>query len=287
MSDDPTAAPIATAQESQAAEPARDPWTSLRRFTPARIALGRAGTSLPTDEVLRFAGAHAQARDAVHLPLDVDTLADDLRALGFAPLRACSRAATRAQYLARPDLGRRLDDASCGALAPSLSLPASTSASASAPGLCVVIGDGLSAVAAQSHAAPLLAALRQALDVPIAHVVIATQARVALGDEIGALLGAPQVLMLLGERPGLSSPDSLGAYLTWAPAVGCADSQRNCVSNIRPQGLPLAEAAARLAWLVRESARRRVTGIELKDDSAIAAVVETTTLPISSKAPPP
>ena len=248
--DEPTPAPA----------PPADPWTALRRHTPARISLGRAGTSLPTSEVLRFAAAHALARDAVHLPLDVDGLLADLRGQGLDVVAVTSRATSRMEYLTRPDLGRQLAVASRDAL--------ETDADA---GLCVVIGDGLSAVAAQMHGVPLVAALR-ANGLDIDRIVVATQTRVALGDEIGERVGAPLVLMLLGERPGLTSPDSLGAYLTWAPKVGRADSERNCVSNIRPEGLALADAAARIAWLVRESQRRRVTGIELKDDSEVPAV---------------
>jgi ethanolamine ammonia-lyase small subunit len=263
--------------ESRAESPAEpqgtppDPWTALRRHTPARIALGRAGTSLPTSEVLRFAAAHAQARDAVHLPLDAAALEADLRSRGFDVLQVRSRAATRTEYLVRPDLGRALDEASRAALA----------AHAAAQGpidLCLVVGDGLSAIAAQRHAAPLVAALAQALDdgagaaLRIGPVVVATQARVALADEIGQRLEAALALILLGERPGLSSPDSLGAYLTWAPAPGHAEAARNCVSNIRPEGLPPPAAAARLAWLVRAALRRRVTGIELKDESDAATL---------------
>jgi len=240
--------------------PAPDPWTALRRHTPARISLGRAGTSLPTAEVLRVAAAHALARDAVHLPLDVDGLLADLNGQGLDAVAVTSRASSRTEYLTRPDLGRQLAVDSRDALEPDADA-----------GLCIVIGDGLSAVAAQRHAAPLLSVLRtNGLD--IGRIVVATQARVALGDEIGERVGAAAVLVLLGERPGLSSPDSLGAYLTWAPKIGCADSQRNCVSNIRPEGLPLSDAAARIAWLVRESRRRRVTGIALKDDSDVPAV---------------
>jgi ethanolamine ammonia-lyase small subunit len=237
-----------------------DPWTTLRRHTPARIALGRAGTSLPTHEVLRFAAAHAAARDAVHLPLDVAALLADLRDHGLDAVTVHSRARSRQEYLTRPDLGRQLAPDSRVALACD-----------GVAGLCVVIGDGLSAVAAQMHAVPLVVALRAA-GVGTGRIVVATQARVALGDEIGACLQASLVLVLLGERPGLSSPDSLGAYLTWAPQPGRADSERNCVSNIRPEGLALPEAAARIGWLVRESLRRRVTGIELKDDSEVPAV---------------
>ena len=248
---------------THAPAPPADPWTALRRHTPARISLGRSGTSLPTSEVLRFAAAHALARDAVHLPLDVAALLADLRAQGLDAATVASRAGSRVEYLTRPDLGRRLAPGSRDALEGD-----------AAGGLCIVIGDGLSAVAAQTHGAPLVAALRDA-GVVANRIVVATQARVALGDEIGERLGASLLLMLLGERPGLSSPDSLGAYLTWAPKVGRADSERNCVSNIRPEGLALADAAARIAWLVRESQRRRVTGIELKDDSEVPAVAAT------------
>ena len=244
---------------SRAPAPPADPWIALRRHTPARISLGRAGTSLPTHELLRFAAAHALARDAVHLPLDVEALLAELGPAAdvATPLHVTSRASSRVEYLTRPDLGRQLAPASADLLAAD-----------AAVGLCIVIGDGLSAIAAQRHAAPLLAELATA-GVAADRVVVATQARVALGDEIGERLGAALVLMLLGERPGLSSPDSLGAYLTWAPKPGRADSERNCVSNIRPEGLPLAQAAVRVAWLVRESRRRRVTGIALKDDSEV------------------
>lgn len=256
--------------------PAADPWLALRQHTPARIALGRSGASLPTAEVLRFAGAHAQARDAVHEALDVAALDDALRAAGWAPVAACSRAATRADFLRRPDLGRRLDEASALRLAALADLDDSAQAPQPAPLLVVVVADGLSARATQSHAAPTLQHLRTALDsagdgrLRWGPVVIATQARVALADEIGALLGADLVLMLLGERPGLSSPDSLGAYLTFGPHIGRSDAERNCVSNIRPAGLAPPLAAARLAWLVRAALRRRLSGVALKDDSALA-----------------
>ncbi len=237
-----------------------DPWAELRQHTPARIALGRAGGSLPTAEVLRFAAAHAMARDAVHVALDVAALSETLRAHGFAPLVVQSRAPTREAYLRRPDWGRRLDEASVNQL---------QSFGGIEPDLAIVIGDGLSATAAQQHALPLLLALRSALAGTLtwAPVVIATQTRVALADEVGALLHARAVLILLGERPGLSSPDSLGAYLTYAPKVGCTDAERNCVSNIRPEGLGYDAAARRIAWLLREALRRQLTGVGLKDDS--------------------
>jgi ethanolamine ammonia-lyase small subunit len=235
-----------------------DAWAELRRHTPARIALGRAGASLPTHELLAFGAAHALARDAVHLALDLPALR---AALPAGPvLTVASRAPDRASYLRRPDWGRRLDEASVQALR-----------EAAAPGgvdLAVVAGDGLSALAVQRQLPLLLAALAPLLaGLGLAPWVIATQARVALGDEIGERLGARAVLMLVGERPGLSSPDSLGAYLTHAPQVGRVDAERNCVSNIRPEGLAPALAAARLNWLLREALRRRLSGIALKDDS--------------------
>ncbi len=244
---------------------AADPWSALRRHTPARIALGRSGDSLPTAELLRFAAAHAAARDAVHVALDVPALQAALQAEGWATHAVRSRALTREAYLRRPDWGRRLDEASAAALQ---ALP---------PGpvdLAIVVGDGLSAEAAQRHAPEVLHALRAALDgaLSLAPVVVACQSRVALADEVGALLQARLVLILLGERPGLSSPDSLGAYLTFAPRVGCNDAQRNCISNIRPEGLPAAVAARRLAWLLRQALQRRLSGVGLKDDSEIALI---------------
>lgn len=248
--------------------PPPDPWAVLRAHTPARIGLGRSGHSLPTAEVLAFAAAHAQARDAVHTPLDVPALHAALQADGWTTQPLASRATDRATYLRRPDLGRRLDTASADALA------AGAMAPGPAPELALVLADGLSAQAAQAHGVALLHALRQALGgaVTLSPVFVATQARVALGDEVGGLLGARLVLVLLGERPGLSSPDSLGAYLTHAPAPGRTDAERNCVSNIRPAGLGPAAAAGRIAWLVREALRRRLTGVGLKDDSTTPLV---------------
>jgi ethanolamine ammonia-lyase small subunit len=238
-----------------------DPWADLRRHTPARIGLGRSGVALPTAEVLRFAAAHAQARDAVHVALDVAALERQLHIDGWRCASVSSRAASRNEYLRRPDLGRRLAPADARRL---------QSMAVGAVDVALVLGDGLSAVAVQRHARQLLSALRSALGdtLTLAPLVIATQARVALADEIGALLEARVALILLGERPGLSSPDSLGAYLTHGPAIGRVDAERNCVSNIRPEGLPPERAAQRIAWLLREALRRRISGIALKDDSA-------------------
>lgn len=240
---------------------APDPWSDLRRHTAARIALGRAGASLPTAEWLRFALAHAQARDAVHLQFDDEALAGALAGHGFQALRLESAAADRATYLRRPDLGRRLSGRSAALLQ---ALPQA------AAGLVVVVGDGLSARAVHEHALPLLLELRPRLEadaVALGAVALVRQCRVALGDEVGALLGARAVLVLLGERPGLSSPDSLGAYLTWAPRPGRSDAERNCVSNIRPAGQPPAEAARRLAWLLAGARRLGASGVVLKDES--------------------
>jgi ethanolamine ammonia-lyase small subunit len=243
--------------------PPPDPWAALRAHTPARIALGRTGASLPTAEVLRFAAAHAQARDAVHTSLDTAALSTALQADGWAVQVLASAAADRAAYLRRPDLGRRLAPASAQAVQ-------ALSAEGPPPALALVLADGLSAAAAQQHGVALLGHLRTALGgaLRLSPVWLSTQARVALGDEVGELTGARAVLVLLGERPGLSSPDSLGAYLTFAPRVGRSDAERNCVSNIRPAGLAPALAAQRLAWLVREALRLNLTGVGLKDNSA-------------------
>ncbi|AOK28362.1 MULTISPECIES: ethanolamine ammonia-lyase subunit EutC [Burkholderia] len=242
----------------------RNPWSELRAFTNARIALGRAGNSLPTAPLLAFNLSHAQARDAVHQPLDADALRRELDAAGFATLAADSAAPDRQHYLRRPDLGRRLSDASRAALAQA----AAASGGAARPDVVFVIGDGLSAFAAAKQALPLLNAVRPKLDGwRIGPVVVARQARVALGDEIGELLGARLVAMLIGERPGLSSPDSLGVYLTHAPKVGCHDAQRNCISNVRPEGLPYEAAAHKLHYLLTHARRLGLTGVGLKDDS--------------------
>lgn len=241
-----------------------DPPAGLRRFTIARVALGRAGNALPTAAHLDFVEAHAMARDAVHAVLDVAALAEALRALGLDPVVVASRAPERHTYLVRPDLGRALDDVSIARLA------------RCDPPLALVIADGLSATAVQRHAAPFLAeALPRLARIGVAAgpAVIALQGRVALGDAIGAALGAEAVAVLIGERPGLSAPDSLGLYLTWNPRPGRTDAERNCISNIRPAGQPYAQAAETLAWLAGEMRRRRLTGVALKDErpAALAA----------------
>lgn len=243
-----------------------DPWQALRAHTPARIALGRSGASLPTRELLAFGTAHALARDAVQRALDVEAVVGQLRAASFEDgvVRVHSAAPDRATYLLRPDLGRRLDDAGRTAL----SQATAERPRDNAHWLLPVIADGLSALAAERQAVPLLQALRALLPPgwSLGPVVIAEQARVALGDEIGEVLRAPLVAMLIGERPGLSAPDSLGVYLTAAPKRGRSDAERNCLSNIRPEGLA-ADAAARKLWWLAQAAQRAggVTGISLKD----------------------
>ncbi|MGB6133251.1 MAG: ethanolamine ammonia-lyase subunit EutC [Acidobacteriaceae bacterium] len=243
-----------------------DLWTELRRFTPARIGLGRVGASLPTQALLAFDLAHARARDAVHSALDAEALARELHSSGFPePLIVSSRARNRTEYLLRPDLGRSLDD-------PSHTHLRARAESSHACQLAIVVADGLSALAPARHAAPLLreffllqSTQPGAPNPPNVTILVANQARVALGDEIGELLGASAVVVLIGERPGLSSPDSLGVYLTWAPRVGRTDAERNCISNIRPEGLPYAEAARRLLFLLAEAHRLGLCGVALKD----------------------
>ena len=243
-------------------------WTRLRRHTPARIGLPRSGVSQSTAAQLEFQLAHAQARDAVHQALDLGALASALQPLGLPSVALHSAAPDRATYLQRPDLGRRLDDASRERLQAQATDPAASPRF----DLALVLADGLSAQAVQAHAPALLAELLPRLrdDAQpwrIAPLALVEQGRVALGDEVGGLLDAALVAVLIGERPGLSAPDSLGVYLTWAPRVGCVDAQRNCISNVRPQGLSYALAARRLAWLLREARARGVSGVALKDES--------------------
>ena len=237
----------------------------LKELTPARVALGRTGASLPTKPLLDFTLDHARARDAVHAAFDAEALVAELGALGLSALRVASRAADRQNYLRRPDLGRRLDEASVAALAGLRGVAGGR--------LAIVIGDGLSPRAVHAHAAELMRHLVPRLaadDIAIGDVVVASGARVALGDEIGACLKAKMVAVLIGERPGLSTPDSLGAYLTFAPCIGLTDADRNCVSNIHRAGLTYDEAAFKIALLVRAACARGVTGVALKDESSAA-----------------
>jgi ethanolamine ammonia-lyase small subunit len=248
---------------SKTDEPAASRWAEIAALTPARIALGRSGASLPTREVLRFGLAHAQARDAVHEPFRPDAIVKGLAALSFEAILVESAARSRADYLRRPDLGRGLSPESRDLL----------TARRGAFDLAIVVADGLSSTAIHDNAVPFIAALKPHLDrqgLKLAPVVIAAQARVALGDEAGVALCARMVAVLIGERPGLSSPDSLGAYLTFAPKPSLTDAARNCISNIRPGGLSFTDAAFKLAWLIDQGFRRSLTGVDLKDESELA-----------------
>ena len=239
-----------------------DPFDRLRKVTPARIGLGRCGNALPTRALLEFQLAHARARDAVHETFSPDTLVTQLAAARLSessPRIVHSQAGDRHTYLQRPDLGRRL------------SVSDTEQLDAGQYEVAFVIADGLSAPAAHRHAVALLQALWPKIPSwRIAPLVIACQARVALGDEVGSRLGAALVALLIGERPGLSSPDSLGVYLTWQPRPGRQDSERNCISNIRPPtGLSYEQAAARVAWLMHAARHQRLTGVGLKDSSNV------------------
>ncbi len=237
-----------------------NPWTHLRRHTPARIALGRTGVSLPTSEHLAFQLAHARARSAVHHAIDLTKLAQDLSRFGPV-VEVHSAAPDRPTYLQRPDLGRRLSPDSAEKLAAEVKGPVD---------VAYVIADGLSAYAIEKNILPFLETMLPLSDKAgwnRAPLIVAGQGRVALGDEIGAIVGAELVVMLIGERPGLSSPDSLGIYLTYNPKPGLTDADRNCISNVRTEGLSYAEAAYKLHYLASEAVRRKLSGVNLKDDA--------------------
>ncbi|HHJ1299938.1 TPA: ethanolamine ammonia-lyase subunit EutC [Pseudomonas sp. H2] len=243
-----------------------NPWLALRTLTPARIALGRAGTSLPTGAQLDFQFAHAQARDAVHLPFDHAGLTAQLTERGRDSLVVHSAASDRDQYLQRPDLGRRLNEDSIAALRQH------AEANPGGVDLAIVVADGLSALAVHRHTLPFLTRFGEQAAADgwtSAPVVLVEQGRVAVADEVGELLGARMTVMLIGERPGLSSPDSLGLYFTYAPRVGLTDAYRNCISNVRLEGLSYGMAAHRLLYLMREACRRQLSGVNLKDEAEV------------------
>ncbi|CAI8936890.1 Ethanolamine ammonia-lyase small subunit [Pseudomonas sp. IT-196MI5] len=243
-----------------------NPWLELRRLTPARIALGRTGTSIPTRAQLDFQYAHAQARDAVHLPFDHAALSSQLAERGHESLVLHSAAIDRNSYLQRPDLGRKLSDASAKTLCEY------ASAHPGGVDLVIVIADGLSALAVHRHTLPFLARLEEQIAAEgwtVAPVILVEQGRVAVADEIGELLGAKMTVILIGERPGLSSPDSLGLYFTYNPKVGLTDAYRNCISNVRLEGLSYGMAAHRLLYLMREACRRQLSGVNLKDEAQV------------------
>jgi ethanolamine ammonia-lyase small subunit len=234
---------------------------TLRELTAARVELGLAGNSLPTAALLDLRLAHAQARDAVHHPFDSASLVAELREAGCETVAVESDARDRTEYLRRPDRGRRLSSGY---------LPLLWEHAADYD-VAFAIADGLSPLAVHRHAVPVLKLVSGELlsdGWSMAPVVVVERGRVAIGDEIGAALGAKLVVVLIGERPGLSSPDSLGIYLTWHPAPGRTDADRNCISNVRPEGLSYEAAAFKLLFLAREARRRKLTGVQLKDDAA-------------------
>ena len=240
--------------------PVDEIWTGLRRLTAARIGLRRAGAALATAPLLDFRLAHARARDAVHETLDDARLIADLNKLGEPVLSVTSAADDRQSFLMRPDLGRRLAPHTEAALRPH----------ADNYDVAFVVADGLSARAVQSHAEPVLSPVVAALRAEswrIAPLVIVRHGRVAIGDAIATALHAACVTMLIGERPGLSAPDSMGAYLTWQPQACTTDADRNCISNIRPEGIGYADAAFKIVYLLRAMRTRRLSGVQLKDDS--------------------
>ena len=243
-----------------------NPWLDLRRLTPARIALGRTGTSIPTRAQLDFQAAHAQARDAVHLPFDHAPIIESLTAKGRETLLLHSAAVDRNAYLQRPDLGRKLDE-------PSVQLLADyAKAHPGGIDLAIVVADGLSSLAVHRHTLPFLERMEEQAGAEgwtMSPVILVEQGRVAVADEIGERLGAKMVVILIGERPGLSSPDSLGLYFTYAPKVGLTDASRNCISNVRLEGLSYGMAAHRLLYLMREACRRQLSGVSLKDEAQL------------------
>ena len=241
----------------------QDPWRSLTRYTQARIGLGRAGSSVPTQALLEFQLAHAQARDAVHRPFDAAAFQRDLNGCGRDALSLQSAAPDRHTYVQRPDLGRILSDASKASLE-ALARPATPYDAV------LVVADGLSALAVERHALPLLQLLLPKLEDAqwqLAPICIVEQGRVAVADEVGALFGAGLSVILIGERPGLSSNDSLGIYLTWEPMPGRSNAERNCISNVRPQGLDYAAAAHKLFHLMTAARQRKLSGVALKDEA--------------------
>jgi ethanolamine ammonia-lyase small subunit len=244
----------------------QNPLLELRRLTPARIALGRTGTSMPTSAQLDFQYAHAQARDAVHLPFDSAGLSSQLTGIGRDSLLLHSAATNRDSYLQRPDLGRKLSDESAQ------TLREYATANPGGVDLVIVVADGLSALAVHRHTLPFLARLDEQVQAEgwsVAPVVLVEQGRVAVADEIGELMGAKMTVILIGERPGLSSPDSLGLYFTYNPKIGLTDAYRNCISNVRLEGLSYGMAAHRLLYLMREACRRQLSGVNLKDEAQL------------------
>jgi ethanolamine ammonia-lyase small subunit len=239
-----------------------DPLFSLREFTAARIALGRTGTSIPLKQSLAFKLAHAHARDAVYSVLDTDKLTAAFKAFNLPVLHLNSKATDRQNYLTRPDMGRKLNETSLDLLK-----DYDTGAD-----VAIIVADGLSAEAVNENAVDLLQMLMPLLNdlkLKIAPISLVEQARVAIGDDIAYGLKANLSLVLIGERPGLSSADSMGAYLTYNPRPGLTDEMRNCISNIRPEGLSYKPAADKIFYLTQEAFKRKLSGVNLKDNAGL------------------
>ena len=236
-----------------------DPWAELKTFTAARIALGRTGTAEPLQSLLAFRLAHANARDAVYAVLDQPVLLQELQSLQQAAFTLTTQAASRSEYLQYPDRGRRLHAKAIAQL---------NEFNSTGYDIGIVLADGLSATAINNHAIQVLKILLPLFEnarLSVAPVCIVQEGRVAIGDECGHLLKAKLVVVLIGERPGLSSPDSLGVYLTYRPVPGLTDESRNCISNIRPEGLNYPAAAEKIFFLSNESLRLQLSGVGLKD----------------------
>ncbi|MBL3656059.1 ethanolamine ammonia-lyase subunit EutC [Fulvivirga sediminis] len=237
-----------------------DQWKSLKEYTSARIVLGRNGTSIPLKESLAFQMAHAHARDAVYSHLDIEKLKVEVEALPQQVICVSSKVENREQYLKRPDLGKFLNDASAKKL---------DEINDSGSEVVIILADGLSSSAVNKHAVPLLKELLPKLQdahKTVAPIIISEQSRVALADDIGERLNAGLSLILIGERPGLSSPESLGAYLTYKPKKGLTDESRNCISNIRPNGLVYPAAADKIFYIIQEAFSKKISGVKLKDN---------------------
>lgn len=248
----------------------QDQWETLKQFTDARIAIGRAGCSIPTRALLDFQLSHAQAKDAVFQSLNVELLAEQLQQLGLNPIHVKSQAEHKELYLKRPDLGRLLCSHSVEQLQ-------KIKTDQQHYDVCIVIGDGLSARAIEENALPFIQALIQPFaeqEWSVAPIAIATGSRVALGDKIAEIFKARMLIMLIGERPGLSSPDSMGLYYTWEAHSDCLDSQRNCISNIRPAGLSIPIATQRLLALMHNSKQLGRSGVDLKDEHVVPILEE-------------
>ena len=255
--------------ENYQSEQHQDVWENLKKFTDARIAIGRAGCSIPTHELLKFQLAHAEAQDAVHQALDIEHLVASFNTLGLDSLTVHSQAENKQEYLKRPDLGRLLNPAS------QHGLEVFKASNPQNYDVCIVIGDGLSARAIEENAVPFIQHLipqLQAEHWSIAPIVIATGSRVALGDPVAECLQATMLVMLIGERPGLSSPDSMGIYYTWKAASGTLDAKRNCISNVRPAGLSIPVAVQRLMSLMRGSKKLGYSGVDLKDEHEMVSL---------------